>query len=187
MASSITILGIAGSLRRASLNRAALRAAQQLVPAGTTLEILDLDGLPVFNQDEETPLPAQVVELKARVRAADALLFATPEYNGSVPGGLKNAIDWGSRPGGDSAWSGKPVAVMGASPGLLGTVRAQAHLRQILISLNMHPVNQPEVLIARAHERFDAEGNLTDEKTRAIIAKLLGNLVDWTRRLRQAG
>ena len=187
MADPITILGIAGSLRRASLNRAALRTAQQLAPAGTTLEIHDLDGIPVFNEDAETPLPAAVVELKRRVRTADAILFATPEYNYSVPGVLKNAIDWGSRPYGDSAWSGKPVAVMGASPGLLGTARAQYHLRQVFVFLNMHPVNQPEVMIAKAHERFDADGNLTDEKTRAIIVKLLNSLADWTRRLRQAG
>jgi chromate reductase len=187
MASPITILGIAGSLRRASLNQAALRAAQQLTPAGTTLEILDLGGLPVFNEDDEAHPPAKVLELKTRVRAADAILFATPEYNYSVPGGLKNAIDWGSRPYGDSAWSGKPVAVMGASQGLLGTARAQYHLRQVFVFLNMHPVNQPEVMIAKAGERFDADGNLTDEKTRAAIAKLLNSLVDWTRRLQQAG
>ncbi len=186
MDNPITILGIAGSLRRASLNRAALRAAQSLAPAGATLEILDLDGIPVFNEDEEATLSAKVVEMKARVRAADAILFVTPEYNYSVPGVLKNAIDWGSRPSGDNSWLGKPVAVMGASPGRLGTARAQHHLRQVFVSLDMHPLNRPEVLIARAGERFDAYGNLTDEKTRALIAKLLSTLVDWTRHLQSA-
>src|SRR5215471_8680766 len=124
MSEVITILGIAGSLRRASYNRAALRAAQQLVPEDATLEIFELDGIPGFNQDEEAHPPAKVVELKARVRAVDAILLVTPEYNYSIPGVLKNAIDWASRPYGDNVWNGKPVAVMGASPGMLGTARA---------------------------------------------------------------
>jgi chromate reductase, NAD(P)H dehydrogenase (quinone) len=187
MADQLTILGIAGSLRRASLNRATLRAARQLAPAGATIEILDLDGIPAFNEDDEAAPPARVVELKTRVRAADAILFATPEYNYSVPGVLKNAIDWGTRPHADNAWDGKPAAVMGASSGMLGTARAQYHLRQVLLAVNMHPLNRPEVLIAKARERFDADGNLTDEKTRALIAKLLNALVDWTRQLRTAG
>lgn len=187
MADTLSILGIAGSLRRASLNRAALRAAQQLVPAGAVLEIADLVGIPVFNEDDEAQPPAPVVALKQRVAAADAILLVTPEYNYSIPGGLKNAMDWVSRPYGDNSWRGKPVAVMGASPGMLGTARAQYHLRQTFVFLNMLPVNQPEVLIAKAGERFDEQGNLTDEKTRALIAKLLSTLVDWTRRLQPAG
>jgi chromate reductase len=179
----LTILGIPGSLRRASFNRAALRAAQQLTPADATLEVFTLDGIPPFNQDEEQPLPPRVAELKARVRAADAVLFATPEYNYSVPGVLKNAIDWASRPFGDSAWAGKPVAVMGASVGALGTARAQYHLRQSFIYLNMFPLNQPEVMIATAAERFDAQGTLTDEKAKELIRRLLAALVAWTRQL----
>ena len=111
--SPVRSLGIPGSLRQASYNRAALRAAQELIPAGATLEIFDLGGLPPFNEDDERPLPARVVEFKARIREADAILIATPEYNYSVPGVLKNAIDWASRPYGDNAWDGKPVAVMG--------------------------------------------------------------------------
>ncbi len=150
MNTSITILGIAGSLRRESYNRAALRAAKQLVPEGVTLDIFELDGIPAFNQDEEKNTPAKVVELKQRIRAADALLIVTPEYNCSVPGVLKNAIDWATRPYGDSAWSGKPVAIMGASPGMLGTARAQYHLRQIFVGLNVFPINQPEVMIGNA-------------------------------------
>src|SRR5262247_3766983 len=148
------ILGIAGSLRRESYNRAALRTATTLVPDGAMLDTFALDGIPVFNQDEEHNPPATVVELKRRIREADAILFVTPEYNYSVPGVLKNAIDWASRPYGDSAWTGKPVAVMGASGGVLGTARAQYHLRQMFVFLNMYPVNQPEVMISNAHKRF---------------------------------
>jgi chromate reductase, NAD(P)H dehydrogenase (quinone) len=181
----IRILGIAGSLRRASYNKAALRAAQQLLPEDATLDIFEIDGIPVFNQDEELQPPAKVTELKNRVRSADAILIATPEYNYSIPGVLKNVIDWASRPYGDSAWEGKPVAVMGASVGILGTARAQYHLRQSFVFLNMHPLNQPEVMIANAAERFDADGNLVDEKAKELIRQLLKGLVAWTRRLRK--
>jgi chromate reductase len=185
MIEPINILGIAGSLRRQSYNRSALRAARQVVPDGVNLDIFELDGIPAFNQDEEQNTPAKVVELKQRIRAADALLIATPEYNYSIPGVLKNAIDWATRPYGDNAWSGKPAAIMGASPGMLGTARAQYHLRQILVSLNVHPINQPEVMIGNAAQRFDAEGNLTDETTKKHIRQLLQNLVEWTGRFRQ--
>ena len=183
----VRILGIAGSLRKASYNRAALRAAQRLVPDGATLDTFELDGIPGFNEDEERTPPAPVVALKARVRAADAILFVTPEYNYSVPGVLKNAIDWASRPYGDSAWKGKPVAVMGASIGRLGTARAQYHLRQSFVFLDMYPLNHPEVMIAGAAERFDASGELTDKETSAHIRRLLEALVAWTRRLRATG
>jgi chromate reductase len=186
MSNQLTILGIAGSLRKASYNRGALRAAQQLVTADAQIEIFELDGIPPFNQDEESPAPDKVVQFKARIRTADAILFATPEYNYSVPGVLKNAIDWASRPYGDSAWDGKPVAIMGASPGMLGTARAQYHLRQSFVFLNMYPLNRPEVMIANASERFDEQGNLTDEDTRKHIRKLLQSLVTWTRQLQKA-
>ena len=184
MENPLTVLGIAGSLRKASFNRAALRAAQQLAPAGVTVEIFELDGIPPFNQDDEANPPARVTELKARIRVADAVLFATPEYNYSIPGVLKNAIDWASRPYGASAWEGKPVAVMGASAGQQGTSRAQYHLRQCFVFLNMHPINRPEVMIADAARKFDAEGNLTDEKARELIGRLLVSLADWARKLR---
>ena len=179
----LRILGIPGSLRRASFNRMALEAARGLVPEGATLESFGLDDIPPFNQDLEQQPPARVVELKARVRAADAILFATPEYNYSVPGVLKNAIDWASRPFGDNAWQGKPVAVMGDSIGRLGSARAQYHLRQSFVFLDMHPVNQPEVMIASAGQRFDERGELTDETSRELIRKLLAELVAWTKRL----
>lgn len=183
MSKPINILGIAGSLRRQSYNRSALRAARKLAPAGVTISIFELEGIPAFNEDDENNPPAKVVELKQQIRAADALLFVTPEYNYSVPGVLKNAIDWASRPYGDNAWSGKPAAIMGASIGNNGTARAQYHLRQIFVFLNVFPINQPEVMIGNAAERFDAQGNLTDEETRGYIRKLLEELVDWTTRI----
>jgi chromate reductase, NAD(P)H dehydrogenase (quinone) len=181
----IRILGIAGSLRRKSYNRSTLQAAMALLPEGATLEIFELDDIPAFNQDEEQNPPAKVVALKQQIREADALLFVTPEYNYSIPGVLKNAIDWASRPYGDSAWSGKPAAIMGASVGSIGTARAQYHLRQIFIFLNILPINQPEVMIGNAAERFNDEGNLTDETTRELIGQLLKNLVNWTRQIGQ--
>jgi len=180
----LKILGIPGSLRQASFNRFALVAARSLLPPGASLDIFELEGIPVYNQDLDKQPPARVVELKARVRAADAILFATPEYNYSIPGALKNAIDWASRPYGDSAWQGKPVAVMGASVGILGSARAQYHLRQCFVFLNMYPVNQPEVLIANAAQRFNERGELTDETSRDLIRKLLAELVAWTKKLK---
>ena len=179
----INILGIAGSLRRQSYNRSALRAAKQLAPEGVTVNIFELDGIPGFSEDHENNPPAKVVELKKQIRAADALLIVTPEYNYSIPGVLKNAIDWASRPYGDSAWSGKPAAIMGASIGTIGTARAQYHLRQIFVFLNIFPINQPEVMIGNAAERFDAQGNLTDEKTKEYVRELLQSLAEWTARL----
>ena len=185
MSKTCNILGIVGSLRRQSYNRSAMRAAAQLVPAGATIEVFELDGIPAFNEDEEQNPPAKVVELKRRIRAADALLFVTPEYNYSIPGVLKNAIDWASRPYGDSAWGGKPAAIMGASIGGIGTARAQYHLRQVFVFLNVHVINQPEVMIGHAAGKFDAEGTLTDDATRKVVRQLLQNLVDWTHRLRR--
>jgi len=183
MNKQINILGMAGSLRRESYNRGALRAAQQLVPDGAVLEIFELEGIPGFNEDDEKTPPVKIVELKKRIRAADAVLFVTPEYNYSIPGVLKNAIDWASRPYGDSAWVGKPGAIMGASIGSIATARAQYHLRQVCVFLNIHLLNQPEVMIGNASQRFDAQGNLTDEPTKEHIRKLLVRLVEWTHRI----
>ncbi|TMA64823.1 MAG: NAD(P)H-dependent oxidoreductase [Deltaproteobacteria bacterium] len=182
----IRILGIAGSLRRKSYNRAALRAAQQLAPEDAVIDSFELDGIPVFSEDDERQPPPKVVEFKKRIREADAILFVTPEYNYSIPGVLKNAIDWASRPYGDSAWTDKPAAIMGASVGTLGTARAQYHLRQVFVFLNVHAINQPEVMIANAAQNFDAEGNLTNETTKNLIRQLLTNLVARTRDLQQA-
>ena len=185
MSKPVRILGIAGSLRRQSYNRGVLRAATELAPQGATVEIYDLDGIPPFSEDDEHEPPEKVLEFKRRIREADAILFVTPEYNYSIPGVLKNAIDWASRPYGDSAWSGKPAAIMGASVGAIGTARAQYHLRQVMVFLNMFPLNQPEVMVGAANERFDTVGNLTDEETREYVSLQLQSLVDWTRRIGQ--
>ncbi|HVG38899.1 MAG TPA: NAD(P)H-dependent oxidoreductase [Pyrinomonadaceae bacterium] len=183
MTEPIRILGIAGSLRRESYNRSALRAAMQLAPEDARIDVFELDEIPIFNQDRERDPPEVVAAFKRRIRASDAVLFVTPEYNYSVPGVLKNAIDWASRPYGDSAWNGKPAAIMGAATGGIGTARAQYHLRQIMVFLNMFPLNQPEVMITNAASRFDQTGNLTDEATKDFIRQLLQNLVEWTKRL----
>jgi len=181
----ITILGFAGSLRKNSYNKSLLRAAMDLVPKDAKLEIFDIEGIPLFNQDLETRMPEKVKEFKAKIRAADAILIATPEYNYSIPGVLKNAIDWASRPYGDNSFEGKPVAIMGASLGMIGTARAQYHLRQICVFLNMHPINKPEVFVTFAHEKFDEKGRLKDEETREIIRELLQSLITWTRKLKE--
>jgi len=186
MSSHVRILGIAGSLRRDSYNQAALRAAKLLVPENSEIDLFQLDGIPLFNEDDEKHPPLSVLELKNRIHRADALLIVTPEYSYSIPGVLKNAIDWACRPQGDSAWSGKAAAIMGASPGAIGTARAQYHLRQILVALNLFTVNQPEVVIADAAHRFDENGNLIHEPTKQLIQELLKNLVDWTRRISPA-
>ena len=185
MTKPIIILGFAGSLRKDSYNKALLHAALGLVPKNAKLEIFDLEGIPLFNQDLEDTLPQKVKEFKAKIKAADALLIATPEHNYSVPGVLKNAIDWGSRPYDDNSFEGKPVAVMSASPGMLGGARAQYHLRQVLVSLNMHAINRPEVIVASVDEKINENGDLTDEKTRRKIGQLLESLVDWTKKLKK--
>jgi len=178
----VRILGICGSLRARSYNRAALNAAVELAPANVVFDSFTPTDIPLFNQaDEDNPL-ASVLQLKDKVMTADALLFVTPEYNHSVPGVLKNVIDWGSRPPAENVWRGKPAAIMGASPGALGTVRAQEHLRQILWGLNVFVLPQPEVLITNAATRFDDHGNLTDEKTREFVRLLIRNLVDRLKR-----
>ena len=186
MADPVHILGFAGSLRKASFNRAALRAAAELLPPATTLEIADLDGIPPYNEDVEQQPPTEVTDLKNRIRNADAVLIATPEYNYSLPGVLKNALDWTSRPYGDTTWDGKPAAILSASISRFGGVRAQYHLRQVFVYLNVRPINRPEVMIGEAQKCFDAEGRLTDDTTREIIRDQLVKLVEWTRRLQSA-
>lgn len=186
MADPITILGIAGSLRKDSYNKAALRAARELCPESAALEIYDIAGLPLFNQDEERSPTPKVAEFKQKIRAADAILIATPEYNYSIPGVLKNAIDCASRPYGDDAWAGKPVALMSASIGAFGGVRAQYHLRQCFVFLNMDCVLQPEVAIPVASQHFDARGNLTSDLSRKLIGQLLQALTQKARASRTA-
>lgn len=182
---TLVVCGIAGSLRKGSYNRALLRAAQELAPDGMEIRIFDrMAEIPPFNQDVEAegdPEPVQA--LKRAIAEADALLIATPEYNHGVPGVLKNAVDWASRPPRDSVLAGKPTAIFGASPGITGTARAQSQLRQAFVFTGTPALLQPEILVYRAREKFDAEGRLTDEKTREYVGKLLRRLVEWTDRL----
>nr|WP_298412269.1 NAD(P)H-dependent oxidoreductase [uncultured Halomonas sp.] len=186
MANTLKVLGISGSLRKGSYNTAALRAAQDNAPDDMSFEFADLSQIPLYDHDQrEKNVPAAVTQLVEQVKAADALLFATPEYNYSMPGVLKNAIDWVSREQ-PQPFAGKPAAIMSASTSILGGPRAQYDLRRSMVFLDMHCVNKPEVMIASAHERFDAEGRLTDEATREFITKLVTALSDWTRKL-QAG
>lgn len=177
---ALTLLGICGSLRRGSLNRALLAAAGEELPAGATLRPWGSLDLPIFNSDDGEP--AAVAELKRAVAEADGVVFAVPEYNYSIPGGLKNALDWLSRPPPLSPMRGKPCGLIGAASGMSGTIRAQAHLRQILVFSDSPCLSQPEVLIPRAQERFDAEGRLIDDGTRALLAKFGAALVDFVER-----
>jgi chromate reductase len=184
MARNIRVFAYCGSLRKGSFNRMALRAAEELAPEGMSFEICDIGDIPPYNDDvRQKGFPAPVETMRDRIRAADAILFVTPEYNYSISGVLKNAIDWASRPP-DQPFAGKPAAIMGATPSAFGTARAQYHLRQICVYLDMYPVNRPEVLIAAADKKFDAEGRLTDEATRKIITQQMKALADWTERLR---
>jgi chromate reductase len=185
MQQTVKILGFVGSLRKGSYNKALMRAAVELAPEDAKIEVFDLEGIPPFNQDLENQPPQKVKEFKAKIRNADALLIASPEYNYSIPGVLKNAIDWASRPHGDNAFEGKPVAVMSASIGRLGGARAQYHLRQSFVYLNMHPLNRPEVMMPFAQEHIDKDGKVTDQDTRQLIRKLLEALVQWTRKLNE--
>jgi len=183
--SKLTILGISGSGRKGSYNTALLEAAKELLPQDATLEVVDVSKLPLYNQDLEHDLPEAVKELKKKIRGADAILIATPEHNYSVTAVLKNAIEWGNRPPRDASWSGKPAAVISASTGLRGGVRAQLHLRQIMIDLNMYPINRPLLLVANAKEKFDENLKLTDEETLQTLREVLSSLVEWTRKLQR--
>lgn len=184
MGEQVQVFAFCGSLRKGSYNRMLLEAAEELAPEGVLFESFDIGRLPLYNEDVRAKgFPSAVEELREKIRAADALLFATPEYNYSVPGVLKNAIDWASRPP-DQPFNSKPAAVMGASPSKLGSARAQYHLRQCFVYLNIFAVNQPEVIVAAANEKFDADGRLTDEPTRKIVAQLMESLVNWTVRLK---
>ncbi|MBS1119399.1 MAG: chrR [Deltaproteobacteria bacterium] len=163
------LLGICGSQRKASINRALLATIGEALPAGSSLTIWDSLELPIFNSD--LPEPSGITALKQAIADADGVVFAVPEYNYSIPGGLKNALDWISSPPARSPLRGKPTGVIGATSGMSGTIRAQLHMRQILLFSDSQVLSQPEILIPRAHERFDAEGRLTDESTRALLVR----------------
>jgi len=185
---ALRVLGIAGSLRAGSHNRALLRAAQELAPAGMTIVTFDLDAIPPYNGDVEAQgFPAPVVAFKNAIAEADAVLIATPEYNHSFPGVLKNALDWASRPPGKSPLDGKPAAIFGASTGAIGTARAQQHLRLVCSYINMLVMNLPEVFVARAQDKIDAGGRLADEPTRQFVAKFLQAFAQWIARVGVAG
>ena len=184
MVKTLKILGIVGSLRRGSFNKALMRAAIELVPEDAVINVFDLASIPLFNQDLENQPAEAVKNFKSEIKASDALLIATPEYNYSIPGVLKNAIDCASRPYGDNAFDGKPVAIMSASIGTLGGARAQYHLRQCFVFLNMYPINNPEVMLRNAADNVDENGNLTNQETRKLIKELLEGLVRWTRLLK---
>ncbi len=173
---TFNVVALSGSLRKDSTNTMALRAAQRLAPEGMTISIASIADVPMYNDDVRAAgEPAVVVALKAQIRAADAILIATPEYNFSVPGVLKNTLDWLSRPP-EPPFDGKPVAIFGASPGQVGTARAQYHLRQVLVFMNTFTVNKPEVFINFAASKFNAAGELTDEPTGRFIGDLLVSL-----------
>jgi chromate reductase len=185
MADDVHVLGVAGSLRLGSLNRALLRAAAKLAPAGISIEPFDLADVPLYNGDVEAAGdPPGVAAFKDAIRAADAVLFVTPEYNHGVPGVMKNAVDWASRPARDAALNGKPVGIIGASPGATGTARGQSQLRQAFEFTNSFCMPQPEILVFRAHEKFNADGELTDAKTIEFLGKYLEALRDWTLRFK---
>jgi chromate reductase, NAD(P)H dehydrogenase (quinone) len=184
VADQISVLGIAGSLRQDSYNKTALRAAVELAPAGMVIETFDLTPIQPYNEDvKQQGFPPPEQEFREKIRTADALLIVTPEYNRGVPGVLKNAIDWASRPP-DQPFDGKPTAIFGASPGMVGTAVAQYELRRYLGVLNALVMNTPSVMIGQAGQKFDEQGRLTDQPTREIIGKLLAALAEWTRRCR---
>ncbi len=185
MTTPIKVLGIPGSLRAGSFNRMALRAAGELAPEGMIFETCEIREIPMYDGDVEAAegLPDSVKEFRAKIHAADALVITTPEYNASISGVLKNAIDWASRPP-QQPFDGKPIAILGTSPGALGTVRAQAHLRQILANLNGLVLVQPNVMIGGAGQRFDATGALTDEATREFVRGLMAALLVYTRKMK---
>ena len=181
----LRIVAMSGSLRRKSLNTALLRAAQGLLPAGVTMDILAIDHLPLYNADLEVDGPPEAVAvLKQSISDADGVLIATPEYNYSIPGPLKNAIDWASRPGYRSPFANKPVAIMGASPSPVGAARAQGQLKQVLLGMIAQVFPFPEVTVSMAAERFDDDGQLTDARTREQLATMMQQFVAWVRKVR---
>lgn len=179
------IIAISGSLRQASFNSGLLRAAQELAPDDMKIAIEDISEIPLYNADEQAMgFPASVQQLSEQVRVADGVLIATPEYNYSIPGGLKNAIDWVSRAD-NQPFNGKPIAIMGASMGNLGTARAQYHLRQIFVFLNGMVMNRPEVFVGAAHDKHDDAGTLIHQDTRDFLVEYLKTVRDWVEKVRR--
>lgn len=190
MSTPLDIVGICGSLRKASLNHSALRLAGELMPAGMALDVVDWREVPIFDGDVFAQgLPPSVAALRERIRRADGVLIATPEYNFSVPGGLKNLLDWTSR-GDDQPWANKPVAIVSASMGPLGGARVQYDLRKVMLFLNAAMLVKPEVFIGAAHTKFDAEGRCTDDTTRTFVGSQMAAFQRWiggVKRMHAAG
>jgi chromate reductase len=184
-ADALNVVGIAGSLRRGSFNRALLRAAQDLTPDDLSITIFDLHDVPLYDRDVETQGdPASVTALETAIREADAVLIATPEYQHSLPGVLKNALDWASRPPSDPPLRHKPEAIMGATPGRYGTARAQVDVRKVLAFNAAIVLQRPEAMVANACEAFDDDGRLVDEGAIRFLGEMLENLAAWTRHVR---
>ncbi|MDV3244328.1 MAG: NAD(P)H-dependent oxidoreductase [Nitrososphaerales archaeon] len=179
----VKILGISGSGHKGSFNQALLDAAKEMLPPNVMLETFDVSKFPLFVQDLERSPPPEVRAFKQKIRDSDAILFATPEHNYSITAVLKNAIEWANRPPEDNSWDGKPAAIVSASTSLRGGARAQLHLRQIMVDLNMHPINEPQLMVARAQEAFDANLKLNDEKTKATLKAVVEALVTWAAKL----
>jgi chromate reductase len=176
---SITVAAFSGSLRKGSYTTKLVKAFQKLAPEGVNVKIIDISQLPFINQDLEENLPQTVKELQAAIQQADAILLATPEYNRSYSPVLKNALDWGSRPEGQNKWKGKPVAVIGCTPYLLGAFGAVNHLRQVIMYLDMYALQQPEFYLGKAADKFNDQGDLQDEETRGKIKDLWAAFVPW--------
>ena len=174
----MNVIAISGSLRKESLNTVLLRALQLLAPSDMQIEIVEIGNLPLYSQDTETAFPKEARALKEKIEAADGIIMATPEYNRSIPGVLKNAIDWISRPYGENSFVGKPILIAGVSLGKIGTAVAQSHLRQIMLHLNADVIGQPELYLGPAQEIFDADGNINNESTKELLVKALGILFD---------
>lgn len=184
--SEIKVLGICGSLRKGSYNHALLKVAEEEMPEGMSLTVADIGSFPAYDNDHEHEPTEAVKKFKEQIRHADAILFVSPEYNYSIPGFLKNAIDWASRPPAENPFRDKPAAIMGASIGNIATARMQYHLRQVAVFLDMHVMNKPEVMVGTAQNKFDADGKLTDAATREIVHKAMVALGEWTKRLKKA-
>lgn len=184
MSQTLKILAISGSSRKGSYNWALLEAAKDMLPDNTTLEIFDVSKFPLFTQDLESNPPADVLTFKETIKKSDAILFATPEHNYSIPAVLKNALEWGNRPEDDNSWDGKPAAIVSASTGPRGGARAQLHLRGIMVDLNMYPINAPQLFLARAQDAFDDDLRLKDERTKKTLKAVMQSLVKWTEQLR---
>lgn len=181
---SISIAAFSGSLRKDSYNTKLIKAFEQLAPEGVIIQTIDIGKLPLLNQDLETDLPQTVKDLHNSLDNADAILFATPEYNRSYSPVLKNALDWGSRPQGQNRWNKKPAIVVGCTPSALGTFGAQNHLRQVLTYLNIYTLQQPEFYLGHAADKFNDKGELTDEQTKKKITQVWTAFIEWINKIK---